>query len=61
MDWAQYKSHVGLNLLDAFFKVLMNFTGYKPGDQLRDTNGAYLHESDRMRKILTQPLNQGRE
>jgi hypothetical protein len=61
MDRAQYKPHVGLNLLDVFFKVLTDLCCEKPGNQISDANGPYLQKSDRMNKILTQPLNQGRE
>jgi hypothetical protein len=61
LDRAQYKPHVGLNLLDVFFKVLIDLFGQKTGDQIRDANGPDLQKSDGVRKILTEPLNQGFE
>ena len=61
MGRAQCKSQVGLNLLGVFFKVLTDLCCEKPGDQISDANGHYLHKADRMRKILMEPLNQGRE
>ncbi len=59
MERAQYQPHVGLNFLAVFFKVLMDLCCEKPGDQIRDANGPDLHKADRVRKILTQPLEPG--
>ena len=54
MRRADCKARVILNLFDIFFKKLADLSRYKPGDQIADANGADLHKSDRMKKILTQ-------
>jgi hypothetical protein len=59
MERTQYQSHVGFNFLGVFFKVLMDLCCEKPTDQISDANGPDLQKAYRMRKVLTQPLNQG--
>ena len=54
------KAHVGLDLVDVFFKKMADFLREKPGNQIGETNGPELHKSNRMKKILTEFLKQGK-